>query len=119
MTNTAAVVLTQGLKIWHVNAIVTIAKCVKTGRFVNRALAQRALNFRNMMHSNNRADALNMALLPLLVLFTAIFTSVVAAVLIPEGFFHLIVAAYCAVVSISACKDIVQAVLFDLDKPAI
>ena len=40
----AKVTATQGLKIWHVNGKVTIAKCVKTGRFVKRALAQKALD---------------------------------------------------------------------------
>ena len=36
--------MVRGMKIWSVEGKVTIAKCVKTGRFVKRTLAQKALN---------------------------------------------------------------------------
>ena len=38
------VTVVQGMKIWSVDGKVTIAKCAKTGRFVKRAVAQKALN---------------------------------------------------------------------------
>ena len=37
------VTVVRGMKIWSVEGKVTIAKCVKTGRFVKRAVAQKAL----------------------------------------------------------------------------